>query len=59
MKKLGWVLITANVICLIFVVLGMFANDGIFTWIGWNVLLVVFTTAIVILMRIYIENKNK
>lgn len=62
MKKLrilGWVLTIASFICIIFMVLGMFVDEGICTWFGWDILMIVFTIANIIAVRVYLEKKNK
>lgn len=62
MKKLrilGCILTIASFICMIFVVLGMFVNEGICTWFGWDILMVVFTIANLIAVRVYLEKKKK
>lgn len=62
MKKLrtiGWILTIADFICIIFVVLGMFADEGICTWFGWDILVAIFTFAMLIAVRVYLEKKNK
>lgn len=56
-RTIGWVLTIAKVICMTLVVLGMFVNEGICTWIGWDTLVAVFTMAILIVAWVYIEKK--
>lgn len=62
MKKLrilGCILTIASFICIIFVTLGIFVREGICTWFGWDILMVVFIIANLIVVRVYLEKKNK